>query len=165
MGLGIHRILLVAGGVGATFAVPIYRALVQQNPGIKVRLAWAVRAAGDVSWAMARGFGESILDNDNVDIFVTRNMGDRGGVGDGPRDMELRDLGANGTGRRFTLHDDRKRPNLQRLVDDLFDHGRDEHVAVLVCGPPEMARELRKYVTPWVMKDRRVFWHSEGFGW
>ncbi len=40
------RVLLVAGGVGATFTVPLYRALLSDNPTAKVELVWAVRAPG-----------------------------------------------------------------------------------------------------------------------
>ncbi|KAL9001059.1 MAG: hypothetical protein Q9188_005550 [Gyalolechia gomerana] len=53
------KILLVAGGVGATFTIPIYRDLV--NRGIdmrKVRFVWAVRRMGDAGWGVEYLRGE-----------------------------------------------------------------------------------------------------------
>ncbi|KAI4177117.1 MAG: hypothetical protein LQ343_000599 [Gyalolechia ehrenbergii] len=53
------KILLVAGGVGATFTIPIYRDLA--NRGIdmrKVRFVWAVRSMGDAGWGVEYLRGE-----------------------------------------------------------------------------------------------------------
>lgn len=153
---GIHRILLVAGGVGATFAVPIYHAILAENPAARVHLTWAIRSAGDATWASSNTAGKSLLDDDEVQLFLTGDMGvadDR----DNAAGVELNDGGRSARGR--------SRPGLQKIVDTTFGQGQAETVAVLVCGPAEMARELRKCVTPWVMKGRNVWWHNESFGW
>lgn len=56
-----HRILLVAGGVGATFTLPIYYHLQQekqQQPHMlprtnqKVRFVWSVRSIADATWGL-----------------------------------------------------------------------------------------------------------------
>ena len=65
---------------------------------------------------------------------------------------------------KYTAQHNRKRPDLKKIVDDAFRHGDEERVAVVVCGPEEMATELRKHVGVWVMKGRAVWWHKEGFG-
>ncbi|CAI4217531.1 unnamed protein product [Parascedosporium putredinis] len=49
----VDKVLLVAGGVGATFAIPIYKALKAADASINVELVWAVRSASEVSWALA----------------------------------------------------------------------------------------------------------------
>jgi len=61
----------------------------------------------------------------------------------------------------------RRRPDLRKIVDDTFRHGSadGERVAVLVCGPAGMARELRAHVGAWVARGRDVWFHDEGFGW
>lgn len=56
-----HRVLLVAGGVGATFTLPIYRHLLQQQKqqpnrpsrtNQKIRFVWSVRSIADASWGL-----------------------------------------------------------------------------------------------------------------
>ncbi|KAF4976886.1 hypothetical protein FZEAL_6508 [Fusarium zealandicum] len=155
---GIGRILLVAGGVGATFAVPLYHALLAENPAARVQLIWAIRSAGDATWASSSPTGKSLLDDDQVQLFLTGDMGvanDR----DNAAGVEMSTRSARPAGQRP------KRPDLQQIVDDTFRREQQESVAVLVCGPSGMARELRTCVTPWVNKGRDVWWHSESFGW
>jgi len=60
---------------------------------------------------------------------------------------------------------ERSRPDLARIVDGVFGSGTEERVAVLVCGPKEMAEELRGEVGRWVSRGRDVWWWDEGFGW
>ncbi|KAF7555840.1 hypothetical protein G7046_g6464 [Stylonectria norvegica] len=162
---GPRRVLLVAGGVGATFAVPIYHALLNDIPAARVQLIWAIRNAGDATWAVSGTSGKSILDDDQVQLFLTGEMSvtddgdDAAGV-----EMSALQPRASQRGPRTTDHNG-KRPDFQKIVDETFRHAADETVAVLVCGPAEMARELRRCVTPWVVKGRKVWWHNESFGW
>ncbi|KFH41859.1 metalloreductase-like protein [Hapsidospora chrysogenum ATCC 11550] len=166
---GYDRILLFAGGVGATFALPVYRAILHDNPAARVTLIWAVRSAAEATWAVdASTAGDStstprsssILDDDHVQLFLTGDMGiaaARDGSG-----MEMADLrrssGGSGGGNR-------KRPDVGRIIDDTFRKGREESIAVMVCGPTGMAADVRARVRPWAVKGRRVWWHSEAFGW
>lgn len=156
------RILLVAGGVGASFVIPLYRHILAENPSdARVRVVWAVRRASDATWAAegARSSGgNSIADDHRVQLFVTANedgedVDDDVGRGDG--DIEMRRM----------LDSKNLRPDLGKVVDEVFRRGAEERVAVLVCGPESMARELRGHVGAWVARGRTVFWHSEGFGW
>ncbi|KAJ9148644.1 Ferric/cupric reductase transmembrane component 2 [Pleurostoma richardsiae] len=176
------RVLLVAGGVGATFTVPLYRALLHDNPTTRVEMAWAVRGAGDATWAVAGRDGKGIIDDNNVHIFLTGDIlaSDGGGSaataaagtpppsGGESRDGEVemstmyRDRQQGG---RYTSRHNRRRPDLKKVVDDAFRHGSEERVAVLVCGPEEMGREVRGHVGAWVRKGRVVWWHNEAFGW
>lgn len=180
------RILLVAGGIGATFTVPLYRAIVHDNPNVKIEMVWAVRGAGDATWALtgSGGKGKSILDDENVHIFLTGDIVDgssaatraraargrstagegSGGAEGGDGEVELSAMYRDRRRNRYTSQHNRKRPDLKKIVDDVFKHGADEKVAVVVCGPEEMARELRDCVSPWVGRGRRVFWYNEGFG-
>ena len=163
-----HRVLLVAGGIGATFTVPLYRALLHDNPNAKVEMVWAVRGAGDATWAVMGDDGTgSITDDPNVHIFLTGDIlnSDAATAESNSADVELSPMP---TGRRRSRNMadlSRRRPDLQKIVDGVFQHGSNERVAVLVCGPAAMARELRQHVGVWVMKGRTVWWHNEGFGW
>jgi NAD(P)H-flavin reductase len=169
------RVLLVAGGVGATFVVPVYRALLTDNPAAKVELVWAVRGAGDATWAVAGDEpGKGILSDKNVHIFLTGDVMDGAGTpGRNTRAASRREAEAAGAGvemgamyrGRNAAQRNRRRPDLKKIVDDTFRLGGEERVAVLVCGPEEMARDLRQHVGYWVMRGRSVWWHNETFGW
>ncbi|KAK1994298.1 hypothetical protein LX36DRAFT_660705 [Colletotrichum falcatum] len=176
IGPSVDRVLLVAGGVGATFAIPIYRAILQDNPNTKVDLIWSVRGAGDATWAMAADKStKSFLDDPNVQVYYTGdvlNSDDTGPMAglsaetNPEGEMEMSTMLPRSPGRnRLTSEQRRKRPDLRKIVDDVFRQGAEERVAVLVCGPSAMGREVREYVGAWVMRGRKVVWHNEGFGW
>ncbi|CZR34425.1 uncharacterized protein FPRO_01305 [Fusarium proliferatum ET1] len=158
---GINRILIVAGGVGATFAVPLYHAALAENSTTNVQLVWAIRSAGDATWAASTPTGKSLLDDDQVQLFLTGDMG-VANDNDNAAGVEMNNLSQQST--RPVIRNS-KRPDLQRIVDDTFQKAQQDSVAILVCGPVEMSRDLRKSVTPWVMKGRKVWWHNESFGW
>lgn len=185
------RILLVAGGIGATFTVPLYRSIIRDNPNAKVEMVWAVRGAGEATWALTgTGKGKSILEDANVHIFLTGDILESGssetaaksrvasrtarsnGEGssgltsvEGDGEVEMSAMYRDRRKGMYTSQHNRKRPDMRKIVDDTFKHKNDERVAVVVCGPEEMGRELREYVGAWVMKGREVFWHNEGFDW
>lgn len=178
---GVDRVLLVAGGVGASFVLPIYKALKNSNPSAKVELTWAVRLADEASWASFSEVTGMNSISSNTDIFSDRDVrlfvtGEYNGSPDGDSEsiasrsssVEMQPLGDRydlGRGSR-PLSYERGRPDLKQIVDEVFrDENAGSPVAVLVCGPKEMAISVRRYVTPWVMSGRDVVWHSESFGW
>ncbi|KAK3346764.1 ferric reductase NAD binding domain-containing protein [Lasiosphaeria hispida] len=171
---GFDRVLLVAGGIGATFIVPLYRSIIHENPSARVQMVWAVRGAGDATWAVTSRDEvqeAGILNDENVEIFLTRDVaaegsdtGSASGSRNGECEVEMSSLQRDRRRNKFTAQHNRKRPDLKKIVDDVFKHGSEERVAVLVCGPAEMARELRAHVGVWVGKGRSVWWHNEGFG-
>jgi hypothetical protein len=86
------RVLLVAGGVGATFIIPIYRNILEyHNPtpaGTQMRCIWAVQKLAETQWAFsadcspededagARANGNGLLHGpSNVEVYVTRPSG------------------------------------------------------------------------------------------
>jgi hypothetical protein len=92
------KVLLVAGGVGATFAMPIYRAIAEYHdttPGsTQVRFIWAVQKLADTQWAFSDTPGETEPARDEqreeavssgllnkactVEVYVTRSSGASG---------------------------------------------------------------------------------------
>ncbi|KAL0256933.1 hypothetical protein SLS55_007742 [Diplodia seriata] len=184
------HVLLVAGGVGATFTVPVFRAITEgTHPGdeppvlrTRVRFIWAVRRLAETRWAFPPKSDDNpsfsptpaLSTNRNIDIFVTRSPGTTG-EDDGREgllaehgDVELADA-------QDLMHDQndeekpsnrtisRGRPDLAAVVDEAFEASTGT-VAVLVCGPDEMVKELRRHVGAWVKRGRDVFWHAEAFG-
>jgi ferredoxin-NADP reductase len=173
------RILLVAGGVGAAFTLPLYRSIVSENPAAKVQMVWAIRTAGDATWAVTGKESHSLLKDDNIHLYITGDTvnpeqpdlsrytsaaerPDSGDAGDGQ--VEMSAMYRDRRRGRYTSQHNRKRPDLKKIVDDVFKHGQEERVAVLVCGPREMAEDLRAHVGVWARKGRSVWYHKEGFG-
>jgi hypothetical protein len=87
------RVLLVAGGVGATFIMPIYRSIMDCHDastpaGTQIRFIWAVQKLADTQWAFPESSdAEADADRDDADglallhrpseveVFVTRPAG------------------------------------------------------------------------------------------
>jgi NAD(P)H-flavin reductase len=159
------RILLVAGGVGATFILPIYRHLRDEMESESIspdrlKLIWSMRYGAEASWAFDTPAEPSLEDDEHVNIYLTRSTTDtreRNQTADGS--VELDDLQQ--VGRPIKATGGRSRPDLRKIVDEVFRLGPEERIAVLVCGPENMAKELRKYVGSWVNRGRDVWWHDE----
>lgn len=150
------RVLLVAGGVGATFTVPLYRALATGNSLVKVQLVWAVGNPNDAAWAKDKD-GKLLSDDEGVQLFIT---GTKGALDPQDGSVELTSIPESQES-KYT----RTRPDLKKIVDDVFKAGQEDRVAVLFCGPTKMGHDLRRHVGVWVRKGREVFWHSESFEW
>lgn len=189
--LKFDRILLVAGGVGATFTLPIYRSLLRNlcrgSPTLSsnFRSIWSVREIADAIW------GLQYLQEDGVEallggfeVFVSSPSDSSGDTADDSIELEepnqlLKVAQRVGSGE--SLHDENNlmlnfkihqgRPNLKHIVDDVFTsiditcENENLKVAVLVCGPTEMSRNLRKGVGMWAKRGIDIFWHNEEFSW
>ena len=159
------RILLVAGGVGATFILPIYRHLRDElesesmSPD-RLKFIWSMRSGAEADWAFDMPAEPSLEDDEHVKIYLTRgNEDDRPSNEIVDSSVELDDLQQ--TGKIIKATGGMERPDLKKIVNEIFKFGSEERIAVLVCGPKSLARDLRKHVGGWVMKDREVWWYDE----
>lgn len=189
-----NRILLVAGGVGATFTLPIYRHLIEQQEGIHtkaqtIKFVWAVKSIEDAEWAFPY---LDAKDADGIELYVSSSSRATPSPTTRVREdedegMELQErerllMGQDGvvSGDSSSSHKPSSlppnlttyphRPNLQSIVTRLFaTHQDDPHpptkIAVLVCGPAGMGAALRREVGVWVRGGKEVWWHNEEFGW
>ncbi|KAK0724425.1 ferric reductase NAD binding domain-containing protein [Lasiosphaeris hirsuta] len=191
-------VLLIAGGVGATFVVPLYQQILREVPAAttRVEFVWAV---GDVSetacmWPRSTSAeGTTVSDGSDerkIRLFITgskkedssstssssRVSQELEGLLEDDDDLEMTqlDLEKSGDSSRLLVADRNiktgveeqyGRPDLQKIVDGVFSQSRYHRVAVVVCGPPQMARDVRMAMGDWVRKGRDVWFHSEGFGW
>ncbi|RMZ83673.1 hypothetical protein DV738_g1016, partial [Chaetothyriales sp. CBS 135597] len=170
---GIGQILLVAGGVGATYALPVYVALAKaarSNPS-RVKLIWFVRSAGDAQWGLdyLKQHGAIVK---NVDIYIR----------EGPHGTTAvkQDLSPTTTA-SVTIHHVASRPDLvvllKRVLPTQAEYGKNPNeravsrrsegppITVLVCGPPELSRHLRRALGKYVLTyNREVRWFEEQFG-
>ena len=170
------RVLLVAGGVGATFIVPIWRHIInsrQRNYLQKdgdVRFVWAVKKLVETSWAfpLKQRKSKRGLGMEGVEIYVTGQSGVNGDEQPGEMfemaersnvmgENDDKGLLAQGIAVKYM------RPDLYEVVNETFS-GHAEKVAVLVCGPTSMGNQLRKDVGKWVRRGKNVYWHAEIFG-
>ena len=162
------RVLLVAGGVGATFALPIYQHLKvsMQHEATQVELVWSMRSAAEAAWVKESDL--KFAEDKNISMYVTRASSDDLSSYDQPipqdGSVELDELRRR-RDEPIAANGGRGRPDLRKIVDGVFRHGNEESVAVMVCGPTEMAVELREHVGRWVSKGRNVWFHDESFGW
>ncbi|EGZ69065.1 hypothetical protein NEUTE2DRAFT_115205 [Neurospora tetrasperma FGSC 2509] len=161
LGSEFDRVLFIAGGVGATFTIPLYRAIVAENPETKVEMVWAVRTAGEATWAVIENDASDILNDPNVHIYLTGNNGSGSSAQKGGEGAGL--SSGIDSGENSPLHH-RSRPDLKKVVDEAFGHGPEERVAILVCGPAKMGRQVRRQVGRYVRQGREVWFHNEGFG-
>jgi hypothetical protein len=82
------NVLLVAGGVGATFVIPIYRSIVDLHDptpaGTHIRCIWAVQKLAETQWAFPATSAPS--DEHEVDAAVDAN---ENALLQGPRNVEV----------------------------------------------------------------------------
>ena len=203
--------VLVAGGVGATFTIPIYQSLMHTaaRDG-RVRFVWAVRGRGDAVWGLralreeskgerVRGFelfvtgrglgevdkrvgaiGEGGAEGERergegIELLERRRglSGEDGGEEEEDEEEEEEEEGEGGEEGRDGDEDEdgsgfetkRGRPDLRRIVDEVFADTGVARVAVLVCGPAGMGEAVRKEVGRWVGRGVYVWWHCEEFAW
>lgn len=221
-GMGTHsatllrydRVLFVAGGVGATFVVPLYRQLLADlSPSKgsyrrqKVRFVWVARSLADVTWALPVESRERDGFVERLSVHVSRQTAHITTTGttststttsqvqvqvqaphsgafvidsdadDGPEEEGieldeqkklLQGQGNNNTAdtcAEFSsnMEVSSGRPNLVRVVDQVFSHGSTESVAIVACGPRSLSHHLRKSVSPWAQKGRDVWFWDESF--
>lgn len=168
--LKMDRIHLVAGGIGATFIIPVYRALLEQlgaEAGGPERLhfTWALKSTAEASWA-TDSEEQLFTQSPNVHIYVTGHHSQRQSFG-GDRLTESIEMGELQLPHELVggIKPHIGQPDLEVLVSQTFSYHAEESVAVLFCGPHDMARQLRAHVGKWVDKGRYVSWHEESFGW
>lgn len=185
------RVLFVAGGVGATFVVPLYRQLLADlSPGKgsyrrqKVSFVWIARSKSEVTWALPAdqrekdGFVERLkvcltgADDGNTDHVMDYEDVEAVTVGETEDGIELEEqkqlLSNNAQNNNSTAGSDglpiyAGRPDLRRLVHQAFSHGSNERVAIVVCGPKGLSQNLRREIAPWVKRGREVWFHDESF--
>lgn len=171
------QIVLVAGGVGATYTVPIYLALLRARGDTSgVTMLWFVKQATDADWAadLLKRAGKPL----DVVVYATqepRSTADTAVI-----------VGLNG----ITLHALGRRPSMSTVLEPLLAAKTDaapvggaalvdgnggrgprgvkknhDPLTVMVCGPPGLAHSLRRAVGRHVLGyGRDVRWFEEQFG-
>ncbi|KAI4274288.1 MAG: hypothetical protein LQ337_004048 [Flavoplaca oasis] len=185
------RILFLAGGVGATFTIPLYRHLLNLHPPdhrSKIRFIWSVKSLDDAAWAFPYLDQHAI---EGMEIYISSKNSPTKQMDPSPGSQQKSDEEVEGEGIELqeqkgllsppssssapsppplNLITHAGRPDLTAIVNETFSsHHDDTHpptkIAVLVCGPVGMGTALRRQVGVWVHRGREVWWHNEEFGW
>lgn len=156
------KVLIVAGGVGATYSLPIYIALMKawSGRGDKVRLSWIVRDINEAKWGldMLQDVGSPV----NVQLFVTN-----------PDKTAQSVTKANTEIKGLQVLSSSKRPDMSTVVGEFVESddskgistNRKDKLTVMVCGPPGLSQSLRKAVGNHLDEyAREVAWYEEQFG-
>ncbi|EMD01164.1 hypothetical protein BAUCODRAFT_200000 [Baudoinia panamericana UAMH 10762] len=194
--LEYDRVLLVAGGVGATFIVPLYRQLLADlSPSKgsyrrqKVSFLWTVRSKAEITWAIPEDSKDRESFLERLNVCITGSADDLGSTvngsfaigaaeedkvpyGETDDGIELEEqkqllsskAESGVRGAADTIPTFAGRPNVARVVDQLFSHGAGaEKVAVVVCGPRSLSQALRRELRKWVWRAREVWFWEESF--
>ncbi|KAG2005292.1 hypothetical protein GB937_008835 [Aspergillus fischeri] len=161
------RILLVAGGVGATFALPVYRELKEQVEAEgkgqdRITFVWSMKTLEEAALAVGLADGQALTQDENVKLYLTQSYHMRRQKPSADECVELEELQAQRT--VVWSCAETGRPDLDKIAGDVIGEA-DERVAVLFCGPPGMGRILRENIGRYVREGREVWWHAEAFGW
>ncbi|CAZ81163.1 unnamed protein product [Tuber melanosporum] len=149
---GVDRALLIAGGIGGTFALPWARFL--KANGVDARFLWVVPKVGDLLWA-----------RDGVALAEVYITGGHNGNGEGRDEEGMELLDASSSRDALSAHPlslSSGRPDIREAVGELV--GRDKRALVMVCGPDLMAEDVKNAVRSHVLAGRDVTCHMEVFG-
>jgi NAD(P)H-flavin reductase len=165
------KILCVAGGIGATYTIPIYLSLLRKRKStVAVHFIWFVHSVQDAAWGIPL-LNAAKCDVD-VRIYLTRDMdksllvSGKAGLGELKPGIKILNYG--------------KRPPMKDIMDRYFappttvagamlttgTRGKDyTPVTVLCCGPPALMDAVRTEVGKHVYEyGRDVSMHEERFG-
>lgn len=161
-----QKALLVAGGVGATYALPIFKALAEaRGSAADLKFVWVMRTAQDLRWAQ-NYLRDSKL-TPSIELSITRASSSE------------QEALAKETEQGPTVTT--SRPNFDGIVDSFFtlkaeanSSGKQDRqklkrdydpIIVMVCGPASLTNALRKSVGRYVWEyGRDVKWYEEQFG-
>ena len=170
-----EHVVLVAGGVGATYTIPIYLALLRaRKSSERVKMLWIARNRDDVVWGEEYLVSQTEHEH-NVDVYLTQSSDvarvssalSKGiNVYAGSRRSDLAEIVESVMAPKSERH---QNTSLVREKTDKRDPRRikksHEPVTFLVCGPPDMAQAVRKAAGRHVMEyGRDVRWFEEQFG-
>ncbi|KAF1816405.1 hypothetical protein P152DRAFT_478951 [Eremomyces bilateralis CBS 781.70] len=159
-------VLIVAGGVGGTYAVPMWVSMIRRSETpSRARFVWAVRSMEEAVCV----FGDALTDSKGPDLYVTGERSGQAAVSEESGDyVELQEMETSLPGeapsgglRGVTMR--RGRPSLGVVVSASFS-GASNTVCVIVCGPKGMVRDVRQEVSEWVDNGYAVDFHAEFYG-
>lgn len=172
---GLHsqfdRILIVAGGVGGSFAIPWIKHLASiPDVLVRTRFIWAMRDVATLSWAVSTSTAANVV-KEKAEVFLTSTAPNQEETDEGV-EMQETHLLSGGHDRGETVAELEKlgvrkervvlgRPDLDVVLKGTAKGGS---VAVLVCGPWELGAGMRRAAAARVKRGKRVWVHVEEFG-
>jgi NAD(P)H-flavin reductase len=149
---GEEAIMLVAGGVGVTYTLPIYLALLDKfRSSTNITFIWYVKSIAEAAWVVEM-LGSTPCGL-NVSIYIT-----------GDKSTSGKSTSLGGIKKGISVYSLQEREHVANIVDRVFEQG-EGRIYVFACGPSSMASALRTEVGFHVMRNGRdVLYHAEQFG-
>lgn len=166
------QIVLIAGGVGATYTLPIYCSLLKaRGDTTRLKMIWLIQTQAEAQW------GVDLLRKDahmvDVEIHITRKS-------------PTHDVKAHAT-KGINIIATGSRPDMTTLIEHAMTPKTDsatngtvvasnkrdpkkvkksyEKITFLVCGPPSLSQSVRREVGKHVIGyGREIEWFEEQFG-
>lgn len=165
------KILIVAGGVGGSFAIPWIKHLASiPNVLARTKFIWVMRDVAALSWAISASTAADVV-KEKAEIFLTSTARNQEETDEGVEMQETHLLsGRHDQGEtvaeleKLGVRKERVvlgRPNLDAVLKGTAKGGS---VAVLVCGPWELGAGMRRAAAARVKRGERVWVHVEEFG-
>lgn len=133
------RVLLVAGGVGGTFILPIFHQVVASTAAeglspSRIQLIWSMRSVAEAHWAI-KPENKSVFDEEElVKIYLSGTASVGTGIREEPEDGSVDMSDISKREEFIKVSGGHTRPDLRKIVDETFRHGEEERVAVLVLS-------------------------------
>jgi NAD(P)H-flavin reductase len=175
------KIVLVAGGVGGTFVVPIYRQLLQHMAARSrthhnLAMHWIASSSADVAWALADRYLQEPGFKENLQIHLTQDRPD-GHVSDKPENLPHIDDKSSSPFLEAVKTSPLRptnvspccinlrygRPDLGQLITSTFAEDVEARTAVVVCGPSSLITNVRRETGIWVCRGYACHWIAEDF--
>ena len=167
--------VFIAGGVGATYTLPVYMSLLATRGTTEnMHFVWVVRSQKEAQWGLDMLATQARVAEVNVRVIISPERDENA-----EKTSEEANGYTNGQAPQLKsgvkIDNIGKRPDLKQIIDGLFSSGPTgkptansqdyTKVNVLVCAPPGMSNSIRKHVGRHVMRyGRDVMYHEEAFG-
>jgi predicted ferric reductase len=181
------KVLLVAGGIGATFAISVALDLIRRDEGDRsqsVKMLWIVRSEGELQHAYVRllpsdikliqtahldWFSDELKEIQRslrveVTIFITNPGAARC---DASIEKDFASKSQQSVSDLSTIRRENGKPDIEITVNDLIRGSRDsERIIVSCCGPPPLMTEVRDIVATSIpLQGPSITLTTEQFGW
>ena len=168
-GKSAGQILFIAGGIGVTYTLPIYLALLKaRGDTAGLKMLWTIKTSEETQWAL------QLLKQARMHIDVHIILTQPEKASDMDLSLEsgisgLRTTRASRLGKRAIFQDAVEEAMTQPLVKsaqkDKTKNENHDRITVMVCGPASLSNAIRRQVGAHVLDyGREVIWYEEQFG-
>lgn len=128
-----QRILIVAGGSGIGYCLPVFRYFNQTENVGSVKLVWLIKDNSDIEFIKSNLHLDELKMGENFDVFITNNSTE--GTSSSDENGEAFEMQTPFHSRRISWEDD--------LLE--FVQHKDEKSWIISCGPESLVKDAGKF--------------------